>query len=271
VSEPELLSIGRFARLAGLSIGALRHYDEVGLLAQAAVSSETGYRSYRRDQADTARLIARLRDFEVPLPEIRALLSADQPERLRRLAAHRGRMEARTFRLHRILHQLSQEDPMSTAIARPDVLDPDTHRQLGTQLFNHVWTLLDTEDRTTRQDDEMLHAAHASRWHWAQSGVSDVRQRLAVGEWQCSRVYAVLGRGEPALFHAGRCVELAEGEGIEDWVLASAYEAMARASRVAGNRQAFDEWRERARAAVEAITDPEDREIIENDFATLGD
>jgi DNA-binding transcriptional MerR regulator len=271
VSEPELLSIGRFARLTGLSIGALRHYDELGLLTPTQVSLETGYRFYQRDQAAMAQLIARLRDFEMPLPEIRAVLAADQPERVRRLAAHRSRMEARTFRLQRILHQLSQEDPMSTGTSKPDVLDTDTHRQMGAHLFNHVWALLDTEDRSAQQDDEMLHAAHASRWHWAQSGVPDLRQRLAVGEWQCSRVYSVLGRAEPALFHAGRCRQLAEGEGIEDWVLASAYEATARASRVAGDRKAFEEWRERARRAVAAIADAEDREVIENDLATLGD
>jgi DNA-binding transcriptional MerR regulator len=271
VSESELLSIGRFARLSGLSIGAMRHYAEVGLLTPAEVSPETGYRFYRRDQADLAQLIARLRDFEMPLPEIRALLAADQPERIRQLAAHRARMEARTFRLQRILHQLSQEDLMSTATTTADILDADTHRQMGVNLFNHVWALLDTEDRTAQQDDEMLHAAHASRWHWAQTGVPDVRQRLAVGEWQCSRVYSVLGRAEPALFHAGRCRQLAEGEGIDDWVLASAFEATARASRVAGDRHAFEEWRERARSAVAAIADAEDREVIENDLATLGD
>jgi DNA-binding transcriptional MerR regulator len=271
VSDLELLSIGRFARLTGLSIGALRHYDEVDLLTPAKVSQETGYRFYRRDQADSARLIARLRDLDMPLPEIRSLLRADQAERGRRLAAHRARMEARTFRLQRILHQLNQEDPMSTTTAKPDVLDADTHRHMGAHLFNHVWALLDTKNRTAQQDDEMLHAAHASRWHWAQAGVPDVRQRLAVGEWQCSRVYAVLGRGEPALFHADRCRQLAEGKGIEDWVLASAYEATARASRVAGDRPAFEEWRERARTAVAAIADAEDREVIENDLATLGD
>ena len=75
----------------------------------------------------------------------------------------------------------------------------------------------------------MLRAAHASRWHWAQTGVPDINQRLAVGEWQCSRVYAVLGRGEPSLHHARRCVELVEADDMEDWVAASAYEAMARA------------------------------------------
>ena len=55
----------------------------------------------------------------------------------------------------------------------------------------------------------MIHAAHASRYHWGEVG-DDVN--LARGEWQCSRVYAVLGRGEPALWHARRCVEIAEAD-----------------------------------------------------------
>jgi hypothetical protein len=127
------------------------------------------------------------------------------------------------------------------------------------------------EDRSPEQDDEMLHAAHASRWHWGQAGVADLQQRLAMGEWQCSRVYAVLHRGEPALHHARRCVELAEAEGIEDWARAASYEAMARASRVAGDRRAFEEWRERARTATDAIAEEEDREVIANDLASLED
>jgi hypothetical protein len=153
----------------------------------------------------------------------------------------------------------------------PELLDADTHRKLAAHLFNHVWTLLETEDRSAAQDDEMVHAAHASAYHWSRTGVPDMRQRLAVGEWQCSRVYAVLGRAEPALHHARRCVELAEGDGVEDWVAASAYEAMARASLVAGDRAAFDEWREKAARAAAAIGDDEDRVVIENDLAALGE
>ena len=37
-----LLPIGRFARLTGLTVKALRHYDEVGLLEPASVDSATG-------------------------------------------------------------------------------------------------------------------------------------------------------------------------------------------------------------------------------------
>ena len=58
----DLLPIGRFARLAGLSVGALRHYDELDILRPARVDPESGYRSYRRGQLETATTIARLRD-----------------------------------------------------------------------------------------------------------------------------------------------------------------------------------------------------------------
>jgi hypothetical protein len=151
------------------------------------------------------------------------------------------------------------------------LLEPAAHQRLAAALFDHVWTLLEAESRTPEQDDEMLHAAHASRWHWSRAGAAIERQRLVVGEWQCSRVYAVLGRGEPALHHARRGVDLMEDGDVEDWVVASAYEAMARASRVAGDRTAFSTWRERAVVATAAIADAEDREVIERDLATLGE
>jgi len=265
-----LMPIGRFARLSGLSVGALRHYDAHGLLAPSAVSGETGYRFYAADQLESARQIARLRDLDMPLPEIRAYLAADAEERRNRVARHRARLQARADRLHRILHQFKEDTPMGTdALPRSDPLDPDAHRRLGVDLFNHVWRLLEVEERTAEQEDEMVHAAHASVWHWSRSEVDDLRQRLAVGEWQCARVYAVLGRSEPALHHARRCLDMAQAGGMEDWVVASAYEAMARASSVAGDRTAFDEYRDRARAAADAIGDEEDREVIEGDLATL--
>ena len=252
-------------------MGALRHYAEHGLLAPASVSRDTGYRYYAADQLEAARTIARLGDLQMSLPEIRGYLSADAEARRAHLARHRARLQARADRLHRILHQI-KEIPMTTEPSGPtgpDLLDPDTHRRMGVELFNHVWRLLEAEERTADQEDEMVHAAHASRWHWSRSGVGDLAQRQAVGEWQCSRVYAVLGRAEPALHHARRCVERVEAGGLEDWVAASAYEAMARAASVAGDRAAFDEWRTRARTAADAIADAEEREVIEGDLATL--
>jgi hypothetical protein len=113
----------------------------------------------------------------------------------------------------------------------------------------------------------MLHAAHASRYHWGEA--EECRpENLARGEWQISRVYTVLGRAEPAIWHARRCLEHCQANGIGDWDLAYAYEALARAHALAGDTEA-EEWKSKARAAGDAIADPEDREHFDEDYATL--
>jgi hypothetical protein len=151
----------------------------------------------------------------------------------------------------------------------PTLLDPSQHRAEGVALFNAVWEMLDAPDRTPALDDQMVHAAHASRWHWSQAAELGGDQQLAVGEWQCSRVYSVLGRGEPAFHHAKACLAICEEGGLGDWVLAAAYEALARASAVAGDSTEARRWLARARTATAAIADPEDREVIDGDLASL--
>jgi hypothetical protein len=66
VETKELLSIGRFARLTGLTVKALRHYDVQGLLSPAYVDDWTGYRYYTAGQARDAIVIRRLRELELP-------------------------------------------------------------------------------------------------------------------------------------------------------------------------------------------------------------
>jgi len=115
----------------------------------------------------------------------------------------------------------------------------------------------------------MLHAAHASRYHWGEVGTVVNRAR---GEWQCSRVYSALGRAEPALHHANRCLELCESNvpELDDFDLPFAYEALARANAVAGDAESARHWIGRARAAAEAIVDEDDRALLEADLATIG-
>jgi DNA-binding transcriptional MerR regulator len=71
------MSIGEFARRSRLSPKALRMYDELGLLAPARVDDSSGYRFYEASQLDRARLVAALRQLQMPLAEIRAVLSLD--------------------------------------------------------------------------------------------------------------------------------------------------------------------------------------------------
>jgi hypothetical protein len=147
-------------------------------------------------------------------------------------------------------------------------MEPDTHRRLGVELFNKTWTLMGKDDRTAAEDDELVHCAHASAHHWLQVGTAANRAR---SEWQCSRVYTVLRRGEPALHHARRCLEICEAApgALEEWDLPFAYEALARAHAVAGNTGDARRYLQLARSGAETIADGEDREHLEADLATI--
>jgi len=140
-------------------------------------------------------------------------------------------------------------------------------KRLAKDLFNHVWALLEKEGRTAAEDDEMVHAAHASRYHWGNVGEP---VNLARGEWQCSRVYSVLGRPEPALWHGRRSLDLCDEHGLGDFDLAYAYEALARAHRVAQQVPEAEAYERLAVEAGERIVDREDREHFHADLATLG-
>lgn len=136
------------------------------------------------------------------------------------------------------------------------------HRELAVAANQRTWELLGNDARTDSETREMVHAAHASLWHWLQCGDAENEQR---GEWLVSHVYAVIDRAEPAVFHALRCLEITEAAGLQGFDRAYAYEAMARALAVAHDETAA-EWRARAEAAGAEIADPEDHAIFEADL-----
>ena len=150
----------------------------------------------------------------------------------------------------------------------PPTLDPAEHRRLGAGLYNYTWTLMEKPDRTADETDQMIHAVHASAFHWRQIGTP---ANLARGEWICSRVYAVLGQSEPAMWHARRCLALVDagGKGFEDWERGSALEAVARAYAVAGDRAESDRYRELAEFELPNIAEADDREVLEKDLASI--
>jgi DNA-binding transcriptional MerR regulator/effector-binding domain-containing protein len=89
-----MLTIGDFSRMTHLSVKALRHYHDMGVLEPAAVDPFTGYRSYDTGQVGSAQVIRRLRDLGMPLDSIAAVLAApDLEARNREITAHLARME----------------------------------------------------------------------------------------------------------------------------------------------------------------------------------
>jgi DNA-binding transcriptional MerR regulator len=102
-----MLRIGDFARLGGVTVRALRHYEARGLLAPAAVDPVTGYRSYRTEQLEALDRIVALRDLGFSLRDAGEIL-AGRPDAIEaRLAQHRERLatEAQELgaRLRRVL------------------------------------------------------------------------------------------------------------------------------------------------------------------------
>lgn len=89
-----LLSIGDFSRMTFLSVKALRHYHEVGLLPPAEIDADTGYRRYEVAQVPTAQAIRRLRELGMPVDEVRVVIDApDVDARNTAISAHLRRME----------------------------------------------------------------------------------------------------------------------------------------------------------------------------------
>jgi len=159
---------------------------------------------------------------------------------------------------------MTQPPEPTLADEQPD--DVQWHRKLGVQLFNGTWTLLEKPDRTPDEDALMIHMAHASAYHWLQAGKPE---NFARSHWQCSRIYSVLGRSEPAIYHARFVLDICERNGIGDWDLAFAYEALARAYAVAGDSEQAGHWVEQARQASADIAEDEDRELLLADLATI--
>lgn len=139
------------------------------------------------------------------------------------------------------------------------------HRKLAVDLFNFVWKLLDKSDRTLEETDLMLHAAHASRYHWNDFGSLNIVR----GEWQISHVYARLRRPEPALYHARRCLDVCLANDFGDFDLAYAYEAMARALALSDPNDEAHRYFSLAQAAGEKIAEEDDQKLFQSDLATI--
>src|SRR5256885_5994274 len=144
--------------------------------------------------------------------------------------------------------------------------DSEWHRKMAAHLFNSTWVLLEKQSRSKKDSNTMIHMAHASRYHW---GVVGGPKELAIGEWQISRVYAVLRRPEPAPYPAHPALEICEASEIGDFPLAYAYEALARAFAIAGKSRLRTACLKLAKVAGAKIADADERSQFFKDLRTI--
>lgn len=141
----------------------------------------------------------------------------------------------------------------------------EAQRKLAIESNRRVWELLEKEWRSLEEEDEMVLAAQASLYHWGKVGT---RVQLQRGYWLLSHVFCVLLKPAQAVKFAQKCMQTTRANQAEmkDFDLAYAYEALARAFALEGNRKLAGENYELAKQASMAIADDEDREIFMHDF-----
>jgi hypothetical protein len=122
------------------------------------------------------------------------------------------------------------------------------HKKIAKQCFNQAWDYLDKKSRDADDEQQMLHLAHSSRYHWGFVGNA---RNFAVGDWQLSRVYAALNEPRLALHFAKSALELTQKNNLSS-NLPSAYEGMARAYTIAKENRSARDYITKAREALKA-------------------
>lgn len=152
-------------------------------------------------------------------------------------------------------------------MSQPVTLDVAVaHRHFSADCFNRAWALLDKTDRTAEEGLLMLSLAHASLYHWSQR-TDCTPLNVSVAYWLLARVNAVLGLAEDAYSFAVLC--LAQATGLDPFYRGYAYEALARAEKLAGNGSAAAAHVAMARSLSVQVVDASDRARLESDLAEI--
>jgi tetratricopeptide (TPR) repeat protein len=134
------------------------------------------------------------------------------------------------------------------------------HRKIAVECFNRTWDYLEQENRNHDDDQMMLNLAHASRYHWSLVGKPS---NFVIGDWQISRVYSALSQPEMAVDFAKTSLEMCRKNDLSGWLLASAYEGMARAYVSNKDYRFAREYLDRARQQLRSqVVDEEDLKTI---------
>jgi hypothetical protein len=142
------------------------------------------------------------------------------------------------------------------------------HRIFSAECFNRAWDLMDKPERTAQEDEEMIRLSLASQWHWSKRpGCTPTNE--ATGYWQTARIYALLGQADNARRYGHLSLAASQQEGVAPFYLGYAYEALARAEQVAGNRDQMAVYLAEARRVAEHVPKPEYRKQLEGDLDSI--
>jgi DNA-binding transcriptional MerR regulator len=225
-----MFTIGEFAQLTEITVKALHHYDEVGVLRPAEVDPVTRYRRYAADQLRPALLLRALRDADVPLSAVSGV--ADPTTAVAALDRHRAeRLAAREAEDR--AHDRAQAVIAALAVtARVEVRDAPEQAYLGT-----VIKAADAEGMETEEANDEFRALYSAA--------------AELGTQPTGQFWSILRAGENDAVELVLCVAVGGAVAID-----SAAEPAAASSgeRTAGSAADY--------AAIERATLPRRRELV---------
>lgn len=218
------LTIGDFSRMTHLSVKALRHYHDIGLLEPVAVDPDSGYRLYDADQVPTAQVIRRLKDLGMGLDDVRRVLQApDLDSRNRAIVEHLHRMEsdleqtkANVASLRRLLETPETRDRSIEFRSLPPTKAIAIRERVTTDGFDEWWTEAYRELRAVAADAGLARsgpdgALYPSEWFEDETG-DVVAFTPVAGDVDVRR----LGRAQPYAVPAAELAVLLHEGSVRD-------------------------------------------------------
>lgn len=158
VKRSDGYTVRQLAKLAGVTVRTLHHYDQIGLLRPGARTA-AGYRLY--GEADLLRLqqILLFKEMDVPLDQIRQILDDPQFDLVQALRSYRQALQQRAARLETLLHTidktiatLTEDRPMLTVEELYEGFSPeDAERYRREARANWGEEMVDASEQRARQ------------------------------------------------------------------------------------------------------------------------
>ena len=133
-------------------------------------------------------------------------------------------------------------------------------RRLASEANNRAWDLSEKPSRTSEENAEMLHAAHASRYLWTTIGTE---RNIALADQLLGHVHALLGLGPTATQYAAKALAHFTSQPGGPMQLAFAYAIQANAAFASGDAALHRSSYARALEIADTLTDPGDRKVFD--------
>ncbi len=166
------LTVGEVARLAGVSVRTLHHYDDVGLVRPGA-RSPAGYRIYSGADVDRLQAVLAYRELDFDLEQIRVLLDDPSVDAMEHLRRQHALLLARLHRIRRIVAAIEttmEETTMGTTRLTPaeklevfGTFDPDEHAAEAEQRWGGEDAYAESARRTRSYTKEQWRQATAEQ------------------------------------------------------------------------------------------------------------